>query len=510
VIFSYRPSKIPKILTELAKHELSRQLTVSDLTQHHAIALRRSGEHFSVDIHGRPLRDVRAEELSNEFFRHAVLCEFDDHKTHRPCYEHMLLHTIVHGTEWALEPRYDWLADAVMILRAAESGFDWNFLSACAGRYRLGPIVGQALRKLAQTFAIAIPHAVLATLSRGDVVDQIEARQRAKGPVRHFSHRLVGTLQQVRRQDVGLAGRSVFASMPALWKKRYGSPALTQFADRVDGDESVFYLSGWHVPEDVDPPGRWTDGSSAVLAIRRASGRSGRLLRLSGFAIQTDRNHPQVIDLHAGWRRLARLRRHTQDREIDLIPLPSALHERELIILRLRIRRPLSPAAIGRSPDVRQLGFFLQDIRATSSIRDASSVPLKIHNNSSDIAILWSGWSRPEADGCWSDGAEASLLWTSPSDLPANARVIMSGQIFATDQPLTGSVFVNGHRVDRPLVMNSGPVNLSVPLSAIRGDREIHIGLRFDNPRSPRDLGISSDNRRLGLFLQTVFIEVNG
>ncbi len=75
---------------------------------------------------------------------------------------------------------------------------------------------------------------------------------------------------------------------------------------------------------------------------------------------------------------------------------------------------------------------------------------------------------------------------------------------------VAGSVAINGRpagdfRLEHD---TAGLVDFSAPLALLVGEREIDVQITIDNPRSPSELGLSGDPRRLGLFLQIVRIEV--
>ena len=197
----------PHSLGALAEAGLQAQfsinyLTPTDYRRHHGLSLRRPGDTaFHLDIHWRPLRNVGADELTHEFFAGGVACQFLGHKTRRPCFEHMLLQAIVHGTEWAAIRRYDWLADAALILRAAGQGFDWDRLADTAARYRLSSIIRAALADLTGVLSAPLPARALQRLPNGSALDRAEARWRSRDPATIPLGRYVIGLQTVRRQE---------------------------------------------------------------------------------------------------------------------------------------------------------------------------------------------------------------------------------------------------------------------------------------------------------------------
>jgi Uncharacterised nucleotidyltransferase len=486
-----------------------RHFTTYDFKTLNGLGLRRSGEQaYHLDIHWRPLEEVASDDLTHEFFNQSVTCILSGRITRRPCFEHMLLHSVVHGTGWAAVSRYDWLADAVLILREAGSKFDWDRLVDTAKRYRLATIIHAAMNELMQTFDIAIPIPAFGRLSRCHIIDRAEARWRTVDPTRVPAlSRYVTALQKLRRQDTRLAEQPVWA----IWRHLFGPPprALMRPTMAANDDDHVIFLSGW---SSTEPTGRWTDGPLAVLAIQRAPGRGGTFLRLEGQTIHAEPNKPQVIDVWSGWRRLARLSWKTGAPETHVIPLPPALYEREVLTVLLHVRSPIAPANIGSSPDQRQLGLHLRDIRSSHCVRDAATAALDLRHGSGDRAVLWSGWSTPEPGGCWTDGPDALVRWISPRDLARSARLVIRGFAFSPGNVvLTGTISINGRRVGTlsHLDLASRPSDLSLPLEVKPGERQINVHIHLDNPRSPPELGLSPDERRLGLFLQSIHIEAD-
>jgi hypothetical protein len=475
------------------------------------ISLRRLGEQTDhLDIHWRPLEDVGADELTREFFDQSVPCILSGRTTRRPCFEHMLLHSAVHGTRWDTVPRYDWLADAVLILRKARSKFDWSRFADTAKRYGLVAIIHAAMSELRQTFDIAIPIQAFGRLSRCHVIDGAEAHWRSMDPA--SVPRLGGyvmALQKLRRENIQLANKPLRAILYGIRRYLFDPVprALMRPTTGPNDDDHVIFLSGWTYKE---KNGRWTEGPLAVLAIHRPPGRRGSFLRLQGHMIQGESNQPQVIDVCIGWRRVAQLSSKAAGVHLaHVIPLPTALSECQVLAVLLHIRRPIAPAAIGLNPDQRQLGMYLTDIRITPWICDAAATPLHFHENSDDLAVLWSGWSHPDAEGCWTDGSDASLRWISPRDLPSGARLVIRGFAFSPDEvALKGAISINGRQVGTlgQLDLTSQSSELSAPLDMQPGEREINVHIHIDNPRSPRQAGLSSDERKLGLFVQSVCI----
>ena len=127
-------------------------LGAKDLDIVHGVTIVGSQTHAPLlDLHWQPLRDVGAVGLADETFARSVDVDFFGQACLAPCFEHMLLHVIVHGTDWSPHPRYDWLVDLIKILRRAGDGFDWESMADLARRYHYDRLVCMALVEVDKT-----------------------------------------------------------------------------------------------------------------------------------------------------------------------------------------------------------------------------------------------------------------------------------------------------------------------------------------------------------------------
>jgi hypothetical protein len=78
----------------------------------------------------------------------------------------------------------------------------------------------------------------------------------------------------------------------------------------------------------------------------------------------------------------------------------------------------------------------------------------------------------------------------------------------APARELRVEVLVNGHSLATIVYGESNPgrtpVHVPVPASALDAIGELLLAWRIRDPRSPRELGISSDERPLGLYFQSL------
>ena len=116
------------------------------------------------------------------------------------------------------------------------------------------------------------------------------------------------------------------------------------------------------------------------------------------------------------------------------------------------------------------------------------------------------GWSRPEAAGTWSVG-ERSLLAVRLAEPPAGELVLTAwvwGVVHEQRLPvrevevLAGGTPVASWRLER---FAPEARTARIPPSAVGADGVLRVTFRFPEHRSPRDMRINGDTRRIGMLL---------
>jgi hypothetical protein len=122
------------------------------------------------------------------------------------------------------------------------------------------------------------------------------------------------------------------------------------------------------------------------------------------------------------------------------------------------------------------------------------------------------GWSVSEEWGMWSDGDAAAIILELPSASQRDLDLLIEGQAFINDKhPLQEiEVAVNGHVLGilKYDGQSASARKLRIPDSVARqrGNRLL-VRFKFRDPRSPAELGISSDARKLGLGLVSMQVK---
>lgn len=116
--------------------------------------------------------------------------------------------------------------------------------------------------------------------------------------------------------------------------------------------------------------------------------------------------------------------------------------------------------------------------------------------------ILKSGWSEPESWGTWSLGNQSNLslplTYLDPRDYWFVTLLVQP--LVLEGHPSTSlSIDVDGRNLWSGELTQTSKIRL--PLILLEGQTTIDIGLFVDNPESPLRLGVSGDDRLLGLGL---------
>ncbi|HYB58106.1 MAG TPA: hypothetical protein VEK12_18255 [Alphaproteobacteria bacterium] len=119
------------------------------------------------------------------------------------------------------------------------------------------------------------------------------------------------------------------------------------------------------------------------------------------------------------------------------------------------------------------------------------------------------GWSSPTASGTWTLSPEAELALELERVPAEGARLTVTAQAFTPpEQPvLETTVLANEAPLGHWLFVAGEPErprSLLIPAALMRREAPLHLAFRFVEPKSPRELGVSSDPRPLGLFVRTV------
>jgi Family of unknown function (DUF6311) len=119
------------------------------------------------------------------------------------------------------------------------------------------------------------------------------------------------------------------------------------------------------------------------------------------------------------------------------------------------------------------------------------------------------GWSDPEPGGTWSDG-DTSLLFidlSSSSPPKSDVELLIEGHVFLDDKHPSQEIDVLVNKLHVATLKydhrsNGGIRTVKLPKRlALENDGHLLIRFNYKNPKSPAELGLSDDARRLGLSI---------
>jgi hypothetical protein len=204
-------------------------------------------------------------------------------------------------------------------------------------------------------------------------------------------------------------------------------------------------------------------------------------------------------------------------------PLPARIRVRrrstawDVLFLTLLIRKLRSPAETGLSGDQRALGIHVRRLGVVRSggrftvdrerLPGVGGEPLKLTSTSVDETPFIMGWGEPETTGRWTVGTEATVAWRLEEGdrdltLVCDGYAFLSAkapyqqiELWANDQLVVFWHFADG--LASPL-----PARVVLPLARSVGI--LFVTFKIRSPRSPAELGLSSDTRALGFHVRTL------
>lgn len=126
-------------------------------------------------------------------------------------------------------------------------------------------------------------------------------------------------------------------------------------------------------------------------------------------------------------------------------------------------------------------------------------------------AMLASGWSGVESWGVWSDGPRAELSVPLPKTVLADFEIALEGPLHwvkGHKENQHVSIRANNQPVGKWSLPNSPRylIRIKVPRTMVEQSTVVSLLIDIADTRSPRDLNVSGDARRLGIGLETVSV----
>ena len=329
------------------------------------------------------------------------------------------------------------------------------------------------------------------------------------------------------RKMQGCCGLSepIFISRLLVSEYTYQSGDIIKFHQGSRGTR--FLSEGFTIPESW---GVWSDGPRASLAIPLAtsgekalpSDRPIKLLLMMG-AFANPENPSVDVKLRANNVQVAEWNFTYDTQNINgtitekVIYLPSGLLNTGVLNLIFDINGTTSPLSLGLSPDPRELGIEITQLKMVpAQYIYQSGDTLTFHSDGNGVRFLSEGFMKPERWGVWSDGPRASLtipLATSgekalPSDRPI--RLLLTMGAFARPENPEVHVKLRANNIkvaewnftyNSPSVNNRGTLIKRIVYlpEGMSTTGIINLVFEIDGIASPINLGLGQDTRELGI-----------
>ena len=130
---------------------------------------------------------------------------------------------------------------------------------------------------------------------------------------------------------------------------------------------------------------------------------------------------------------------------------------------------------------------------------------IRLKNYNEFCNLIGSGWGTSEDWGVWSVGSEAILTaFLNKTEKAVNIK--MGTNIFTGNENLNVDIYANNQLLDKKsLSGKDGSISFTIPAETINQNKGIlEIKFKIINPKSPQELNLSADSRKLGIGLMWI------
>jgi len=336
-----------------------------------------------------------------------------------------------------------------------------------------------------------------------------------------------------RLLELELAGASELNQTPLEFGK-------TVSFDNAEHRDQIDFTAGWWA---FEPYGRWMRDNRAMFRVTLPENLSSNaVLKIQGM---TKSGRPERANISVNGNLVSSgLFGESVYLSVPVTGLPQG--EALSIFIDLpEAGDPKSPKDIGESQDARSMTLHLQtmelvqaadpqiieqstnektpivqafetidkDIPSDTAAFNVATIPKTCSLSTQIVPIHQAklthgnGWWAQEAEGRWMRNEEASLSLTMPetlmTGLPSNYILKFSG-VFFSDKPSVITAIIDGKVAALAEVADEGIITIGFTSSKTAGKIDVALKLSVPKVQSPKDLGLSTDDRTLTYFLKSV------
>ncbi|BAE49879.1 hypothetical protein [Paramagnetospirillum magneticum] len=135
------------------------------------------------------------------------------------------------------------------------------------------------------------------------------------------------------------------------------------------------------------------------------------------------------------------------------------------------------------------------------------SSPIDFSDRGNSRAFLGDGWSTPEAQLTWAVGSESEVRLLPSKQSGCDVKGTVKAWPFyvkdkSPDPEVT--ILVNGDQMWKGSIWRDTAIDFTIPAAVWNRDRFVSLKLLHPYARSPQELGVSSDGRKLALAVQSM------
>jgi hypothetical protein len=275
------------------------------------------------------------------------------------------------------------------------------------------------------------------------------------------------------------------------------------------GNAPLYQTEGWGT---LEPGGSWSLGGRSVLTFNLPKPPDADLLltfKAHAFGPPQRTSYTETLKINgtvaASWLITGvQIEKHVR--------VPHPLVPTRLLQIELLNSDPKSPADFRISIDDRKLGLAFEDLRIVPISPENSYLP------GSTIDFRWGGnayiykaegWGTDEDGGSWTLGGHSSLLLNLPAPPTADLSLAFTSHAFISPErpSFKETLRVNDHVVEEWNITAARiEKQVRVPRDLVPSSM-LRIEFIDQDPKSPAELGISTDDRKLGLALENLNVE---
>lgn len=275
----------------------------------------------------------------------------------------------------------------------------------------------------------------------------------------------------------------------------------TEITFGEEGNAQYYQGAGWSYPEKGFT---WTDGQEASFIIPVKTPKSDLILRVTLFPFLGQSIKQQRVGIYINGVKVDEWPVGSVGMYTTVVP--RELVENSSLGILFDLPDAISPKELNINEDPRQIAVALQSLELIEPPFYEYGTEIRFGKGGNAHHYQVCGWSNPEEGFTWTEDFISSLLIpveTPDADLVLKARLFPFVSKDLISQRV--AIFVNGQKLDEWDIKTGGEYEIKIPKKYVTGST-LMLSFEIPDARSPAQLGVSEDRRRLGIAFQSMVI----